>query len=174
MKIAARAKRAFVRHEATSELQRDESRETDIASTINIPHLHFAHNASFHDAPHPPAPGAGTCGAAAGTAGTPGVPLGTTAAEAPGLAADRAGAWACVVREVPEFDELFVRCDGAEVEGRVFEEEEGLGVPALAVEGVEIEGCDELVGGLEGTPRSRSPMLGRSFRCSPQYSGKAS
>lgn len=50
-------------------IYRDESLETDIASTMSTPHLHLAHNDSRHDAPQPSTGTAGGIGTGAAGSG---------------------------------------------------------------------------------------------------------
>jgi len=79
-------------------IYRDDNRETDIASTISMPHLHLAHNASRQEAPHP-APGTTGCGTPG--AGTTGCPLAENEDEAPDPDPDLLGP--CTARGAPGF-----------------------------------------------------------------------
>lgn len=152
-----------------SQAHRDESRETDIANTMRMPQRHLSHSASRHEAPHPRI-GVGTGGpGAAAEVPLIGLRLGTV----PDPVVDLIGDW--TVRTGPAFNVVPARCarrgmDAATIGGLVAAEARGMvaldddvtSADAVADEAVRSEASDR-------TPRSRSPMLGRSFICSPQY-----
>lgn len=89
-----------------------------------------------------------------------------------GVAADpgagRIGA--CGDRAIPGFNGLLTRALGASA-GAVpgWDVEAGRTGVAAVEEVVDVAVCDTVVGGVEGTPRSRSPIFGSDFICSPQY-----
>lgn len=119
-----------------------------------MPQRHLAHNASRQDAPQPKPGAGGACGAAGGAAP---VPLMAT-----GPAAGRPGACAGTAPRTPGFNAATARCAGVAAVTTV------LGVAArrgVVLVDVEVGG----VAGVEGTPRSRSPIFGKGFICSSQY-----
>jgi len=157
-----------------SQTHRDESRETDIANTMRIPHRHLSQSASRHEAPHP-CVGAGTGGPGTATeAALVALELATT----PDPVADLVGDWAA--RGSPAFNVAVARCAGAGAGVATIDDLVVTDVRGVATFDDDVAGAEAVADGAAAseafvvTPRSRSPMLGRSFICSPQYSGKES
>jgi len=157
-----------------SQTHRDESRETDIANTMRIPHRHLSQSASRHEAPHPSI-GAGTGGT--GTA-TEAALVALEFATTPDPVADLVGDWA--TRGSPAFNVAEARCAGTGAGDATIDDLVVTGARGIATFDDDVAGADAVAEGAAAseafvvTPRSRSPMLGRSFIWSPQYSGKAS